>query len=201
MIMDSLTGAINVTKSETGMRYAIGFVKSGTTDTCLSTLIIGGAAYMDSVYVLLDGQDKAVPYYNANPYLPPACSGPGTSCTFDVTGSAAAKKVIVNNSSGEIDLKKTLDGSGGILGLGGAFGLLPLDGQTITVPIYYKLNDASNHALEHIDVQIAYYSSKSAIGTGLLGSVVNKLTAVLNLQLISKSYNPRPPLIIIVRRN
>jgi len=197
MVIDSLTGAINITKSETGLRYAIGFVKSGTTDTCISTLIVGGVAYMDSVYVLNDHQEKALPYYNANPYLPPACSGPGTSCTFDVTGTAAARKVVINNSSGEIDLKKTLNGTGL---LGGAFGLLPLDGQTITVPVYYKLNDASNHALQHIDLTIAYYSSKSSIGSGLLGNLVTKLTNTLSLLLISKSYNPRPPLIIIVRR-
>ena len=30
--MDSKTGAIDLTKSETGQRYSIGFVKSGTTD-------------------------------------------------------------------------------------------------------------------------------------------------------------------------
>lgn len=198
MVIDSLTGAIDVTKSETGQRYAIGFVKSGTRDTCLSTLIIGGAAYMDSVYVLENGAIKAVPYFDANPYLPPACSGAGSGCSFDITGSAANQKVIVNKTSGVIDLQKTLNGTGL---LGGAFGLLPLNGQTVTTTIYYRLNDPSNMALQHINVQMVYYYSKSDIGPGLLNNVFLKVTNLLNGQLISTITNPRPPLIVIVRRN
>jgi hypothetical protein len=198
MVIDSLTGAIDVTKTETGQRYAIGFVKSGTRDTCLSTLIIGGAAYMDSVYVLENGAIKAAPYFDANPYLPPICSGSGSGCSFDITGSAANQKVIVNKSSGVIDLQQTLNGTGL---LGGAFGLLPLNGQTITTTIYYRLNDPSNKALQHIDVQMAYYYSKADIGQGLLSNLTVKLTNVLSGQLISTGANPRPPLIVIVRRN
>jgi hypothetical protein len=196
MVIDPNTGAINVTKSETGLKYAIGFVKDGTTDTCLSTLVIGGAAYMDSVYVIQDGQKNALPYFDANPYLPPICQGNG--CTFDVGGTARQQKVILNTSSGVIDLDKTLNGT--LLGLGGAFGLLPVNGSTITTRIYYKLNDASNQALQHIDVQLQYFDTRSAIGPGLLGNVLNKLNNLLSGNMISTSANPRPPLIIIVRR-
>ncbi len=57
MVIDANTGAIDVMKSETGMKYAIGFIKEGTTDTCLGSLVIGGAAYFDSVYVLGNGQN------------------------------------------------------------------------------------------------------------------------------------------------
>ncbi|HWK03271.1 MAG TPA: hypothetical protein VNS58_06550 [Puia sp.] len=194
LVIDSLTGAIDVTKSETGMKYAIGFVKNGTTDTCLNILIIGGAAYMDSVYVLSDGATTAVPYFEANPYLPAVCSGGG--CTFDVTGSAANLRVIVNQSTGVIDLKKTLDGSSL---LGGAFGLIPLNGVTVNVPIYYRLNDPSNNALQHINVQLIYYYSKSQIGQGLLANVLTKLDNLLAGNLISTTSNPRPPLVYIVR--
>lgn len=196
MVIDSLTGAIDVTKSQTGMRYAIGFVKSGSTDTCLNTLIIGGADYMDSVYVLDNGATTAAPYFEANAYLPSVCSGGG--CAFDVTGSAAQKKVIVNTSTGVIDLQKTLNGSGL---LGGAFGLLPLNGQTASATVYYRLNDPSNSALQHIDLQFMYFSSKSQINGGLLNSITGLLGNILNGQIISTSANPRPPLIIIVRHN
>jgi len=195
MVIDSTTGAINVTQSETGMKYAIGFVKNGTTDTCLSTLIIGGAAYMDSIYVLANGATAASPYYDANPLLPPVCSGGG--CTFDVTGSAANQKVVMNTATGVIDLTKTLNGTGL---LGGVFGLLPLNGQTVTSRIYYRLNDASNNALQHIDVQFVYYYSRSQIGQGLLNNVLTKLTNILMGNMISTYSDPRPPLIVIVRR-
>ena len=196
MVIDSLTGAIDVTKSETGLRYAIGFVKSGTTDTCLNTLIIGGAAYMDSVYVLSDGATTAVPYYDANAYMPSACSG-GSGCSFDVTGSAAAKRVVVDKSTGVIDLAKTLNGT---TLLGGAFGLIPLSGGSpVTATIYYRINDASNNALQHIDVRLQYYYSKSQMNAGLVVGLLNKLDNILTGNLISTTSNPRPPLIFIVR--
>jgi hypothetical protein len=195
MVIDENTGAIDLTKSETGMQYAIGFVKNGTTDTCLQKLVVGGAAYMDSIYVLADGQTQASPYFDANPYLPSVCAGNG--CTFDITGSAAGKKVVVNTATGIIDLQKTLNGTGL---LGGAFGLLPVSGSSIPVDIYYKLNDASNDALQHITVQIEYYDSKALISGGLLGNIVNKLNNALSGNMISNYANPRPPLIVIVRR-
>jgi hypothetical protein len=197
MALDSLTGAIDVTKSQTGLRYEIGFIKSGTNDTCLNQLIIGGADYMDSVYVLDNGSTTAAPYYEANAYLPSICSGPGSGCSFDVTGSAAQKKVIVNTSTGIIDLQKTLNGTGL---LGGAFGLLPLNGQTASATIYYRLNDPSNQALQHIDVEIGYFNSRSQINYGLLNSLTGIVGNILSGNIISDA-NPRPPLIIIVRHN
>lgn len=195
MVLDQNTGAIDLTASQTGMKYAIGFVKTGTQDTCMSTLIIGGASYYDSVYVLSEGETAASPYFEANPYLPNICAGGG--CTFDVNGAAAAKKVIVNTTTGVIDLQKTLSGTGL---LGGAFGLLPQSGSSITVPIYYKLNDASNEAIESISVQIQYFDSKSQINSGVLSGLVNVVNNLLSGNIISSSANPRPPLLIIVRR-
>ena len=198
MVYDSLTGAINVTKSETGMQYVVGFIKDGTTDTCLSTLVIGGASYMDSVYVLEDGHTKAEPYFDANIYLPSICSQPGNSCTFDVTGSAAASKVIMDKTTGIIDLQKTLDGVG-LIPIG-AFGLLPQNQASFTTRIYYKLNDASNQALQHIDVQFQYFYNKSAISAGVLGGILNVVNSLTSGHIISNYANPRPPLIIIVRK-
>lgn len=200
MVIDSITGAIDLTASETGLKYAIGFVKSGTTDTCLSSLIIGGMSYPDSVYVLQEGQNTAHPYYNANPNLLNVCNGSGSGCTFDVTGSAAKQKVIINKSNGQIDLLKTLNGTS-LLSLGGAFGLIPVNGQTITTSIYYKLNDGSNNALQHIDVQFVYYDSKSLINVTLLNNILTNLDRLTSGNMISTSANPRPPLVVIVRHN
>ncbi|HEY4290335.1 MAG TPA: hypothetical protein VGN00_24715 [Puia sp.] len=200
MVLDANTGAINVTKSETGLKYAIGFVRSGTTDTCLSTLVIGGASYMDSVYVIASGATAAVPYFEADPYLLTTCAT-GNGCSFDVNGTAASSKVIVNKSTGVIDVQKTLNGS--LLSLGGAFGLLPQNGSSVTTTIYYKLTDASNNALQHIDVQLVYFNTKADIGNsspGLLSGITNAVNNLLAGHLISTTANPRPPLIVIVRR-
>ncbi len=197
MVIDSISGAIDVTQSQTGLQYAIGFVKNGTTDTCLQTLIIGGASYADSVYVIDEGQTAAVPYFEANPTLLNMCNT-GNSCSFDVTGSAAKMGVIVNTSTGVINLQQTLNGTG-LLPLGGAFGLLPTNGSTVIATIHYKLNDPSNYAIQNIQVQLEYYDKKSLINSGLLNTVLNKLDNLLSGHLISNSANPRPPLVVIVR--
>ncbi len=199
MSIDHNTGAIDISKSQTGMKYVIGFVPGGTTDTCLSTLIIGGASYYDSTYVVTGGGVKAVPYFDANPAGGSNCDGQGdgSGCKFDVTGSAQAASVYVNNSSGDIDLQKTLNGQGN---KGGLFGPNPIDGQTVIVPIYYQLKHGSNNALEHIDVQFMYYASASSIPAALMNSLNTKLSNALNGFLISTTTNPRPPLVIITRR-
>jgi hypothetical protein len=197
MVLDQNSGAINITQSQTGMRYILGYVKAGTTDTCLQQLIIGGAAYYDSVYVFENGVTTAPPYFEANPYLPSVCANGG--CTFDVTGSAAAQKVVVDKNTGVIDLQKTLDGT--LLGLGGAFGLIPVNGATVTTTIYYRINYGSNNALQNIQVQLQYYNKKSLISGPLLGGIVNALDNVLAGHVISTTTSPRPPLVIMTRYN
>jgi hypothetical protein len=202
MVQDSVTGAIDVTASETGMKYIIGFVKSGTTDTCLSYLTIGGAAYADSVYVLNENEKTAWPYFEANPTDVNLCQN-GNKCQFDVTGSAAKMHVIVDKNTGMIDLDKTLNGTGGLSGLlGGAFGLLPVNGQTLLTDIYYQLgDDPSNNALQHIQVQLVYYDQSSLLNIGLLNDIVNKVDNLTSGNPISTTTNPRPPLVVIVRHN
>ncbi|HET6255775.1 MAG TPA: hypothetical protein VFE32_16990 [Puia sp.] len=199
MVLDSVTGAIDVTASETGMKYYMGFVAKGTTDTCISYLTIGGAAYAPSVNVLTSGQTTSVPYFEANPTDLNLCQT-SNACAFDVTGSAAKMKVVVNKSTGVIDLQKTLNG--GLLTLGGAFGLLPVNGQTIVTDIYYKINnDPSHSALQHISVQLVYYDSPSMVNSGLLGLIINQVDRLTSGNPISTTSNPRPPLVVIVRHN
>ena len=185
--IDSITGAINVTRSETGLKFDIGFVKNGTTDTCLTRLTLAGASYTDSVYVLADNETKAYPYYNANHLQTTAPNG----SHFDITKSAYNQKISVNNGTGIIDLKNTLN----------AFGLLPLNGQTIQTTMYYTLNDGSNNALQQITIQFMYYYQKSQINSGLLSTILFKRLNIFNDDLILKSGKVRPPLIIITRFN
>ncbi|HLZ87573.1 MAG TPA: hypothetical protein VKQ52_10045, partial [Puia sp.] len=110
----------------------------------------------------------------------------------------AAQKVIVDKNTGVIDLQKTLDGTGL---LGGAFGLLPVNGQTLLTTITYKINYGSNNALQQIQVQLQYYDKKSLISAGLLNGLINKLDNVLSGNVITTSSAPRPPLVIMTRYN
>lgn len=200
MVIDRNSGAIDLTQSQTGMKYAIGFVKAGTTDTCLTQLALGGASYEDSIYVVTGGGVKAMPYFNGNPFQTSNCvgSGPGSGCSFDVTGSAAALNVVVSNSSGAIDLQNTLLGGSGQTGV---FGASPFNGQTVTVPIYYQIRQGSNNALQHIDVQLMYFDSKADMNMALLSTLSTRSANLYSGGLISTSAMPRPPLIILVRKN
>ena len=203
MIINKNTGAINVTKSEGGLRYNIGFVKKGTTDTCLQTIIVAGVSYADSLYVLNSNQRYAKPYYNADPNLTSICDGSGvpggSNCAFDTDGQANSQHVVIDHNTGIIDLKNTASK---------AFGLLPLNGTTVTTTIAYRLNDNSNMALQHITVNLVYYYKKSDVPADLLTVVTEKLDKILNqLLLINlgtasqqiKYGNPRPPIIIVTR--
>ena len=204
MVINKNTGAINVTKSEGGLRYNIGYVKKGTTDTCMQTLILAGVSYADSLYVLNNNQRYAEPYYNADPTLTSVCSGSGipggSTCSFDINGQAASQYVILDHNTGIIDLKNTASK---------AFGLIPLNGTTVTTTIAYQLNDNSNMAVQKITVYLIYYNKKSDVPASLLSLVTDKLNKILNQVLLinllgdnsqqMKTGNPRPPIIIVTR--
>jgi len=194
LVMDSKSGAIDLTQSETGARYAVAFVKSGTTDNCMAQLIVAGAAYMDSVYVLSQSRKTAVPYFNANPFGTPVCVGnQGEGCQFDYNNFAHDQGIEIDQKTGFIDLQKTMQKS--------PFGLLPINGTTVYTTIYYKLNDNSNFAKQKIQLQMIYYNRKSDIPPGYLATITNSMLNTLGLQLLSKGPKARPPLIIIVRQN
>jgi hypothetical protein len=197
MTIDQNTGAIDLTQSQTGMRYAIGYVPAGTTDTCISTLIIAGAAYYDSIFVIGDGDTLARPYFNANAALVDICNTPG-ACSFDYDGQAAKKGVIVDTATGIIHLAATINGKGQLKGL---FGSVPKNGSTAIVNITYRLNDGSHDAPQQIAVQFEYYDTQTAIAPGLISNMEAKSFNAANDRLISLSGNPRPPVIIITRRH
>ena len=204
MVLDKNTGAINVTKSEGGLRYNLGYVKKGTIDTCIQTLILAGVSYEDSLYVLNNDQRYAKPYYNADPNLTSICSGSGvpggSTCAFDINGQASKQHVIIDHNTGIIDLKNTASK---------AFGLIPLNGTTVKTTITYELNDNSNMAPQQITVDLIYYNKKSDVPAGLLAAVTDKLNKILNqillINLLGNSSqqmnygNPRPPIIIVTR--
>jgi len=196
LVLNSTTGAIDVTASATGQRYNIGFVKEGTRDTCLQTLIIGGAAFADSVYVLSNSQRYANPYFNANPNLGAVCagSGPGSpTCQWDLNSAAKLSQVIIDNHTGVIDLQQTLNS--------GAFGPILINGASVTVDIYYSLTDQSNGAIQHTPVKLIYYDKKSNVPPSLLNQILNREVNIVDQVLIMLGGNPRPPLIIITRDN
>ena len=193
--LNSSTGAIDVTKSISGVRYAVGFVKNGTTDTCLSPLIIGGASYEDSVYVLAQSDTTSRAYFNANPYGPDICdqSGPddGNKCKFDVYGNAKLQGITIDKKTGYINLKQSMQHL--------MFGPLPFDGEIVYSTFYYQVDDNTNNAVQQMQVEFIFFNNKSEVPADLLNAVGDKLTNILNNILVAKTGSPKPPLIIITR--
>jgi hypothetical protein len=220
--IDHTTGEINVTKSETGARYIIGFVRNGGTDTCLTDITIGGVTYVDSVYVLGNNDTLALPHFNANPIPTSICDAsddtdyPGNSsgsgggnekCEFD-DGSDD------DNANGTADepppgqrandQKVRVRTLSGIINLKktldeGAFGPNPKNGDSKEVTIYYRLNDCSVKALQKIKVNLIYYEKKSDIPAEVLNDVRIKRTSFMEARIIAPDGKPRPPQIFVTR--
>ena len=194
LVMNAQTGAIDLTQSQTGARYDVAFVQSGTTDTCMSQLIVSGADYMDSVYVLSQNENTAEPYFNANPYAPSPCtSNNGKGCVFDYNNAAQNQGIVIDHQTGYIDLQKTMDKS--------PFHFFPINGTTVYSTIYYKLDDNSNNAPQNIQLKFVYYNHLSDVPNPTLLTITDNLFNILNNLLISKGPSSRPPYIIIVRDN
>ena len=194
--LNSATGAIDLTTSQTGQRFSVGFVKAGSTDTCISQLIVGGVSYIDSVYNLSTSDTTSVPYFNANPFAPSPCtgnSGTGKGCQFDYNDYAKMQGIAVDKKTGYIDLVKTMKNI--------PKNYLLVNGDYLITTIYYKLNDNSNNAPQMIQLKLMYYNRKSDIPPALLAQVSQNLVNTLNNQILNNGPNSRPPLIIIVRNN
>jgi hypothetical protein len=200
--LNQANGTINLSKSETGVRYKIGFVKKNTTDTCVSQLIIGGMTYLDSIYVMDKNDTLASPIFDANPYGPSICdvsddtdypdnnANGNTKCVFDDASPgqrANDLKLRVRTKSGVINLKKSL--------ADGLFGPVLRNGTSRLVRIAYRLNDASQRAPQQITVQVMYYDKVSSIPTSLQQEVMSKRINMFTYQVANSK--PRPPLLII----
>jgi hypothetical protein len=202
LVMNRTTGSINLSQSETGVRYRIAFVKKGTTDTCVSQIVVGGMTYLDKVYVMEQNDTLAKPIFNADPFGPSICdasddndypdnnSSGNNRCSFDnaAPGSKANdQRLRVRTTSGIINLKKSL--------ADGMFGPNVKNGDFKLIPIQYQLNDGSNKAVQSVTVKVMYYDKASSIPTALQQEISSKNISMFSYQVVNGK--PRPPLIII----
>jgi hypothetical protein len=198
LVINDSTGAINVTRSENGMRYYVGYVSKGTTDTCLNTLILGGASYLDSIYVQSNTKPSiAFPYFNANSNMTVICGpGPLGDCDWDLSDNAQHQHIIIDKKTGNIDLVKTMQA--------GAFGKVPVNGTTLTTNLYYHLGHPFQGAIQSLAVRIMYYDHLSSIPDSVKATINYRIGNEMgNTVLGSNPAKPdvRPPIVIIVRAN
>ena len=93
----------------------------------------------------------------------------GTSnLSFDVGGllsvvSLRSLGLAIDPQTATINLKETL--------AKGLLGSSLVNGASVTVRLYYKINDASQGALNHIDLRLTYYKKISDVPASLLKKV------------------------------
>ncbi len=196
--LDSITGKIDLTESETGLRYKIMFVPSGTTDTISTKIVLAGINFYDGIYRLSQGDSIAMPIYNAKgvPYTP-GLFGTGTNNSFDDGNGCNNQGCAVSLTNGRINLAKSLrDGA-----------ISSTHDSQKEFTYYYKMDDASGRALNKLKVKLYYYANQASIpqylwdiinidhaGTILRGTQ-GRSNGPETTQAIAK---PRPPCIIII---
>jgi hypothetical protein len=180
LALDSATGLINVTQSETGLRYKVFYLSPTGQRLDSVKIVISGVDYKDAIYEIAstpNAYDTAFPIYNARPEISLPCSEDDDdeeySCTFDETdlngdgnddiAGVIQDKLLINKKIGTIDLEASYHA--------GVFGPSPVNGTSKDFLFYYRLNDASSRALNKITVRLYYFNSRSAIPQALLDTI------------------------------
>lgn len=220
LLLDSVTGRINLSKSESGIRYKVFAVNAAGIATDSVKLVISGIDYADGIYNINStpiAYDTAFPIYNARPELLLPCSDDDddddddSTCVFDETdlddddnddiAGVIQDKLLVNIKTGTLDLEASF--RAGIFGSS-----QPANGTLKEFVMYYRLNDGSNRALQKINLKIYYYQTENDIPL-LLKNELNTRSnqaQTVNARLINtvefSTYErpKRPPILIIVGR-
>lgn len=193
LAIDSLTGRINITESEGGIRYKIFYI-SDDQETVLDSakLVVSGIDYRDSIYNLSTaGLLFATPIYNADPtaVLPcadddddddddddPTNPDDDDDCEFDEKDT---------DDDGDDDLPGVngdgckVDVDNGVIDLAGSFadgflGNNPTNGTTRDFEFFYRITDASNRNLQAITVRFYYFNTAADIPASLRAELGNR---------------------------
>jgi hypothetical protein len=197
--LDDKTGAINVSKSETGLRYKITFTGANG-DTSSTIVLLSGINFPDKFYHLSLNDSIAFPVYNANP----SSSLPVSGSVFDESNSANSGGCSVKTNNGQINLAQSVRN--------GIFGSTPQNNVRKDFDIVYRLNDESGKAQNKLRVRLYYYNSMADVAPDLLQTLDDRQKQGVFLEK-SKPVNspvsargsfstalakPRPPCVIII---
>lgn len=181
--IDSISGNINITQSETGLRYKIYYIATSGTVLDSVKIVVSGVDYRDAIYEIAstpNAYDTAFPIYNARPELSLPCPDDdddveeSETCVFDETDldgdgnddipGVIQDKLLIDIKRGTIDAEASYHA--------GVFGAVPpANGVTKDFTFYYRLADASNRALNKITVRLYHFRKKTDIPQSLLDTL------------------------------
>jgi hypothetical protein len=188
--IDKSSGAINVSKSEKGMRYRVTF-KSPSGDSSSAFIVISGINFIDKYYRLSEADSVAFPVYNADPSknLP--------SASFDEDKVAGNSGCAIKTNNGQINLRESIRN--------GIFGSTPRNNTRKDFEVKYRLDDKSGKALNSIKILIYYYDTMNDVPQDLVQTVNDHLAmtiqpnnTTIGNSLIKEAAKPRPPCIVII---
>jgi len=188
--IDVKTGAINVSKSETGLRYRITHTSPDGIKTT-TKVVLSGINFTDKFYHLSTNDTIALPVYNSLESRPL----PVTGSVFDEGGLANSSGCDIKTFNGQINLAQSVRN--------GLFGTTPTNDERRDIEIVYRLNDDSQKSVNKLKVRLYYYTSMATVAPDLLETLAARETAGVFLRGITSSRTeqaakPRPPCIIII---
>ena len=198
--LDPVTGAINISKSETGLRYRIVY-HSPTGDSSVAYVVLSGITFTDHFYHLSAGDSIAPPVYNASISRTLPLSG----STFDEGNGANSGGCSVKTNNGKINLAETVRN--------GVFGNNPTNDVRKEFDIAYRINDGSSKSLNKLRVRLYYYATMADVAPDLLQTLSDRQTdgvfiggnflsptgtGVFTSSAIAAKAKPRPPCVIII---
>jgi hypothetical protein len=217
LVLNTITGEVNLTQSESGLRHKIYYLDNVTGQRLDSTtLLVSGIDYEDGIYELQPNSNVAYdvvlpPIYNSNPALLLPCSDDDDDdddqyCVFDETdlnndgnddiAGVIQDKLLIDIKNGRIDLKASFHA--------GVFGSSnPANGLTKDFTLYYRLDDASNLALNKIKVRLIHFQRRSDVPQQLINELKKKANSNAKMKsphgrATLEAERRRPPLIILV---
>lgn len=200
--LDDKTGAINVSKSETGLRYRITHTAPDGTKTS-AMVVISGINFSDHFFHLSQGDSVALPVYNADPSIILPLSG----SNFDEGNGANSGGCSIKTDNGQINLAQTVRN--------GIFGTPATNDIRKEFDISYRINDASEKSLNKLRVRIYYYNTMADVAPDLLQTLQDRESTGVFLtannstfnsgsnvaargQIVNEVAKPRPPCVIII---
>lgn len=195
--IDETTGAINVSKSETGLRYRITHI-SPSGDTTTALVVLSGITFRDHFYNLANGDSVAHPVYNAseNRVLPV------TGSLFDDDNTANTGGCAVKTDNGKINLAESIRR--------GVFGANPRNDDKKEIEIKYRINDASGKTQNKLKVLLYWYDTMADVPQYVWDILNDRTTQGVFLRngstdpdasetgRIGQLAKPRPPCVVIV---
>jgi hypothetical protein len=151
--IDTISGAINVSKSEMGLRYRIGFIPNGGKDTFNTVIMLSGINFLDGFYKLNSADSILKPAYNGS--TANLIPGVNNGTIFDEGSNCNSNGCKTDVSNGIINLAQTVRN--------GVFGATPSNNDRHEFQLNYRINDKSGKSSNTIKVKLYYFNSMSEV--------------------------------------